>query len=392
MRRTAKYFIKSLFPIFFTLGTITTLSVVSMLYAKGYRVYFDKNTISSKPISSINIKKTGLLSVRSVPEGGKIYLNDKLVDTTNSTINSLDVGTYKMTIKKDGFEDFTRDVEVYTDQVVDITALLVLKGGNLNQITWNGVNSFEISKNGLLIAYSSEQEEKPGIWLIQLSSTPINIFSVEKKLLVTDTQAIKFSKMSKIAFSYDDSLLLVENSAGNTYIIDIEKLPNQNFSLVSNKSALMIEWLSKEYQKKLERSTILGLSPDLQKLAVQNTATWSYDGDKFFIVQNIKSDEYVVKIHNFEKPLPVGEKRFYENITFSGDDTRVYWYSDSKHILIVTKKSVELVSLDGLNKFNIFSADMLESKAYPTPFGDKIIVLYKFKPENPANLYTVSIR
>lgn len=392
MRKSAKKFVNKILPIIFTIGTITTLTVVSMLYAKGYRVYFAKNESETAPIPSISVKKTGLLSVRSIPEGAKIYLNDKLYDTTNSTISSLEIGTYSLLVKRDGFEDYKKQVQVVEDQVVDITALLVLKGGNLNQITWNGVGTFEISNNGLLVAYTSDQEEFPGIWLISLSNSPLNIFSVDKKLLVKNTESLKFSKMEKITFSNDDSQLLVEDSAGVAYLIDLNKNISQNFTLVKNKPALFADWKAIDLKKKTERANTLNLTPEIRNLAISENSVWSYDGEKFFIVENTDKDNYRVKVYNFEKPLPVGEKPFYDTIAFQGDETSVYWYSDSKHLLLVSKKNIDLISIDGESKFNVFSSGIVESKAYPNPFGDKIIILYKFKEENPANLYTVSIR
>ena len=59
---------------------------------------------------------------------------------------------------------------------------------------------------------------------------------------------------------------------------------------------------------------------------------------------------------------------------------------------MVKENNVRLISTNGTNSFEIFSGSVIDQKAYPTPAGDRVVILSKFKLDAPENLYTISIR
>lgn len=398
MKRRLKIFWQKVLPIFLTLFSVTLLTVVSMLYAKGYRInikdFKQIDNVNPSPSNiPISVSKNGILAVRSIPDAAKIYINDELTETTNATISSLVPGDYNVKVKKEGFETWEKTIKVYEDKVTDITALLVLKGGGLNPITNTGVEQFELSNNGEMLSYVSKGEAKPGIYLIQLSNSPINIFQSQKKAIVVDG-IYTYSNTESIQWSPNDQELLLKIDDNLFYVIDLNKPANQIPTILTSTELLFKDWEQKQILNKTSLADTLNMTEEEKALAVSSNSVWSPDGDKFYIINKDEgtTDDYTVSVYNFEDPLPVSENKVNRAVKFEGLDTRVYWYSDSKHLLIVTKDKVKIVNIDGSNLFEVFSGEVIGAKAYPSPYGDRVIILSKFKTDGNANLYGVSIR
>lgn len=397
MKKRIVIFWRKVLPIFLTLFSVTLLTVISMMYAKGYRVnigdFKNVDNLNPRPSLAINIQKTGILAVRSVPDAAKIYINDNLVDTTNATISSLVPGTYKVKVLKEGFETWEKQVEVFDDKVTDITALLVLKGGGLNPITNTGVSEFQISNRGDTLAFTSKGEAKPGLYLIQLSNSPINIFQSQKKAIVVD-DLYPYSDAKYIKWSPSDQEILIKINDTTYYLVDINKPANQDPVVLNTDIEILLSWEQENIKNKVTSAESLNVSGEYLSLAISSDSVWSPDGEKFYIIKqdSQERDIYTVTVYNFENPLPVSETVVNTGVKYTGSDTNVFWYSDSKHLLIVTKEKVKLVHIDGTNLYEVFSGEVIGKKAFSAPFGDKILILTKFKTEGTANLYGVSIR
>lgn len=398
MKKRFKVFWRRVLPIILTLFSVTMLTTISMLYAKGYRLsigdYTNKDSLNPSPNLPLVVKKTGILAVRSVPDAAKIYLDDKLVDTTNATISSIEPGSFNIKVKKEGFETWEKQVEVLDDKVTDITALLVLKGGGLNPITNSGVEQYNISNNGEILAFTTKGEAKSGIYLIQLSNSPLNIFQSGKKALAVDSSLYIYSTAEKITWSPDDQELLLKINNSLYYLIDLTKPANQEPIVLSTDESVLKDWDAKNLQNKISAVETLKVPLQYRDIAISKDSVWSPDGEKFYVINKDPNtnDNFTLSVFNFEEPLPVGEKRVYSNVKFTGLETNIKWYSDSKHVLIVNKDKVKIVNIDGNNLFEVFSGSVIGAKAFPSPYGDRIIILSSFKSDGNSNLYAVSIR
>ena len=216
-------------PIILTLSTVTFLTILSLLYAKGYRLLVNVSNTGHDiyPTPRIVLRKTGILAVRSIPDSAKVYMNDNLVDITNATLSSLSPGKYNLKVIKEGFEIWQKEVVVFEDLVTDITALLVLKGGGLNPLTNTGVSDFALSKNGEMLAYLTKGEEKPGLWVLQLSDSPLNIFQTNKRVLALDSDKFSYSSGEALFWSPDDQEILVKMNDRGYLLLDTAKPPTQ---------------------------------------------------------------------------------------------------------------------------------------------------------------------
>ena len=128
---------------------------------------------------------------------------------------------------KEGFEIWQKEVVVFEDLVTDITALLVLKGGGLNPLTNTGVSDFALSKNGEMLAYLTKGEEKPGLWVLQLSDSPLNIFQTNKRVLALDSDKFSYSSGEALFWSPDDQEILVKMNDRGYLLLDTAKPPTQ---------------------------------------------------------------------------------------------------------------------------------------------------------------------
>lgn len=386
MSKGFKSFSKKVLPIILTLGTVSLLTALSMLYAQGYRIELDETSNAQ-----LKVEKTGILAVRSIPDAAKIYINGELKDTTNATLASLPIGTYTIQVQKEGFENWEKEIQVYEDLVTDMTAVLVLKGGGLNPLTNSGVDEYQVSNSGEKIVFTSEFEQKPGLYEVTLSGTPINIFQSEQKAIILDTPSVQYSKATEIHFSPNDQELLVKVEE-NYYLIGVTKGIAQIPETFADTTEVFAKWDETELKNKTSLAESLAVPVELRELAIGKNAVWSPDGEKILVTRKNDENVYTAEVYNFEDPLPVGEERFYNAVKYDGENINVFWYSDSKHLLLVSKNAVDLVAIDGSNKYKLYDGEVIGAKSVASPGGDKIIIKTKIKADAPANLYMISIR
>src|SRR5579872_2180296 len=88
---------------FLVLGTI-----VAILYGKGYQFGFG----NGRP----EVTGTGLLVATSTPDGAQVLVDGHLTTATNNTIN-LAPGSYKITIEKDGYFSWEKQLVIQKEVV-----------------------------------------------------------------------------------------------------------------------------------------------------------------------------------------------------------------------------------------------------------------------------------
>ena len=103
---------------------------IALKWARGYRPSF----IGGKAPS---ISGTGLLVANSDPKGAEVIVNGKLTTATDDTLN-LTPGTYDIEIRKNGFADWKKKLQVQAELVTQTTAKLFPSVPNLtpNNIYW----------------------------------------------------------------------------------------------------------------------------------------------------------------------------------------------------------------------------------------------------------------
>jgi len=116
--------------------TFVVVSALFILSARGYGIHFEKNGVS--------IEKTGMIIVSSKPAGASIYLNGK--DTSKKTtnfftvkINNLGKNKYILTIEKDGYYKWEKELKVFPEMVTWANyVLLFSKNPKIDKVDFSG--------------------------------------------------------------------------------------------------------------------------------------------------------------------------------------------------------------------------------------------------------------
>lgn len=391
---------------------LLTATAVAIFWARGFKLN-----------PQTGISRTGLIVAKSTPEGAKIFLDDKLISATNTTISFLEPKTYKIKITKDGFTTWEKDIEVKADLISEIKALLFPLAPELKPLTLSGASNPELSPDGQKIAYSSSGTDKGGIWVNTMTERPLNLNKGPRNI-VKNTTAIDFES-SKIVWSPSSDQILVETVPGTSkfFLFDISRSENIPTPISQTEaSEKLIEW--QDSIRLLQSSLITELPESVQAAANQvdqitptpitvnktkplskttQTATssaqislnyfpfnlkFSPDEEKVLYRLDSGTNDWSYRIYDtkLKKELIVGE---------FDKQTQVDWFPDSEHLIIVTTDGISIIEADGSNRQLVFSGNFTTKKtAIPWPDGSKIVIEANFNPNtaNQSNLYTLILK
>lgn len=184
---------------FVVIGTL-----IALKWARGYRPSF----IGGKAPA---ISGTGLLVANSDPKGAEVIVNGKLTTATDDTLN-LTPGTYDIEIRKNGFADWKKKLQVQAELVTQTTAKLFPSVPNLAPITYTGVKDTIPSLDGQKIAYivsDATNSANNGLWVIELLTRNLPIVRAsEPKQILKNISKYDLST-SKMVWSPDSGQILV---------------------------------------------------------------------------------------------------------------------------------------------------------------------------------------
>ncbi|MBU1016572.1 PEGA domain-containing protein [Patescibacteria group bacterium] len=375
--------IKPLVTVFLTMFILSLITAGVVFYSEGWR-FNTKNKV---------LQKTGMLAIRSIPEGAKVYLNGKTTTATNDTIPSLTPGMYEIKVEKEGFEVWEKEIEIFPELVTDITAILISQSPRIEPLTNTGVSVFSLSSSLDKLAYVPINTEKKGIWVLPLSGTTLNLFRTNPNLVAADDENHIYSSAENIWWSPDDSEMLIQLNEEGFYLIDLQnqvKTPTE----IKDPQTIFEKWEQEKAKKRkafLEKEEV---SAELINIALDKNTIWSPDEKKFLYLKDY-GEMTEIEIYNMEDPLPVGEKRQYTTYRTNRNSLKyLAWYPDSYHLALLEDTTISLIRIDGTNKTEIFTANgsLADSKVFPSPWGDKMIILASFKQNTPPDLYAVGIR
>src|SRR3990167_6090010 len=93
---------KPLVTLILTILLILGVSSVLIFQGKGYKL----------DVKNKKIEKTGIIAISSLPTGAAIYLNEKLVNATNTNLSDLVPGEYQVKVAKEGYLPWEKKVLV----------------------------------------------------------------------------------------------------------------------------------------------------------------------------------------------------------------------------------------------------------------------------------------
>lgn len=382
---------------FTTLTLIVSTTTIIFLWAKGYTI----NRETKK------VEKVGMISVKSLPDGARIFLDGNLTLATNTTLNNLKGGTYKIRVEKEGYSSWEKDIPVKEELVTFVDIILIPRSVEIKPLTTSGVGYpvINVNKDKIYFIAKVNSEmgtpQRSGIWALDLNSSIFNIFKTTASLIFPDTKALAYSSADLLDLSPTDNQMLIKMNDKGYYLADLSgnDVPSATTTAVPTQET----WHKQVLAKKKSLSDKYKLAGELSKISIDQSTLWSPDEKKFvYKKKNEKGDSWQYYVRNLSDPLGVGERDEYLVATVSLESkTEFGWYPDSKHLITsecdsakqpCVSGSIHLVEIDGTNNTQIYSGSMSLGSVFPTPDGSKIIILATFNQSAPPNLYAIALR
>jgi WD40 repeat protein len=383
-----------------------------VLYAKGYRL----DIFQGRP----KISKTGLLVATSTPNGASVDVNHNLTTATNNTVDLLP-GKYTISIHKDGYFPWEKDVMIAKELVTKADALLYPVAPKLESITATGVQTPILDPSRTKIAYrvASQSSLLNGIYVYDMNTRSVLSLQSATKQIANDTTSL-FST-ADISWSPDGAQVLATISAGlskTTYLLQT----NQLNTVPRNITAILPSIQSQFDTDRKEKADaqVIALKPALKALIANyfTILSWSPDDSKILYVASAAADLPLII-----KPRLLGVDTLYEKRQIKVGGLYVYdtkedrntkiidntpesckvagfscalpisWFSDSEHLLFVYNKQVHMVEYDGSNDTVVYAGPFIDSYAFPWPDGQRIAILTDLNNSTILpNLYTISLK
>ena len=140
-----------------------------------------------------------MISVKSLPDGARIFLDGNLALATNTTLGNLKGGTHKLRVEKEGYSSWEKDVPVKEELVTFVDIVLIPRSVEIKPLTTSGVGYPVINSNRDKIYFIAKVNselgtpQRSGIWALDLNSSIFNIFKTASSLVFPDTKTLAYS-------------------------------------------------------------------------------------------------------------------------------------------------------------------------------------------------------
>lgn len=388
---------------------VGTLATGIFLYAKGLRISNENGKITP----------SGLLVLKSVPDGAQIIVNGELKTATNATI-PLTNGSYDVILKKDGYFDWNKRLNIKEEEVTEATAFLFKTAPSLSALTFTGISKIIPNKDLTKIAYiipvntpPNQNSQMSGLWVMEMANLPLG-FSREPKRL-TDGNL----EGATIEWSPDQSQILVK-LATSAFLLDTNTYTPQEkrVNIQTTISDIYTTWSETKNAK--NESQLSKLPEEVRSILSKKTKDFVFSPDEEMVMYiasgsaTIPSD-LITKLpgsstQSEERELSDSKIYIYdltEDKNFLIDDggvnadigslptsqKRLSWFPTSRHVVIADINSVSIVDYDGTNKKSVYSGVYTSPHAYPSVSTDRLMILTNLGASSSLpNLYSLSLR
>ncbi len=399
--------------LFLIIGTI-----LAVLYARGYRFGVDKG-------GTPQLSKTGILNAQSIPQGSNVWINDHLTTATNNTVN-LTPGQYKVSIGKDGYHGWSKNVMIEKEVVTNTDATLWPQAPSLQSLSTFGIKDPVMDPSGSKLAFTiaNQTPKKNGVYVLDMTvrSFPVLIGQSTSTQIASDT-VDNFSK-AKLSWSPDGEELIASVSstfaAGPTYyLLKSNSLNDIPQDITPTLQTMLDTWQTQRATK--EQARLAAIKPKTRQIIKDNfnIIAWSPD-EKKILYQAKKTGQLPIVI----EPRRIGNNLLYERRDLEKDaiyvynipedvNTRIFdtdetfcnillptctnhsltWFPDSHHLIYVHDKKIGIVEEDGSNLTTIYAGPFEDHFVFPWPDGSRFVILTNLGNMSiPPTLYSVSLK
>lgn len=416
---------------------VIVVTAIVIFFARGYT--FNPKTGA--------VSKTGIMVVTSEPRDAAVYLDDKLNNTTNTTLNFLTPGKYKVRITKDGLTPWEKEVQVKPELVTRLDITLFPQVPDLRRLTLTGVKGVYTTPDGRRMVYRTDEKTKRGLWVMNLTD-PAPFFNNDPIQIYKDTALFDMEKATYLASPDNKQLLVTDTTKPEPvyYLLDLERV-NDNLlpQGVEDIETILLGWhdtlLTRE--RNLRQALVESVrdipahensNPDISELtyAIDSiitqaalsgtavplinptptpTATPKRPGQPPEKPRAIEIQEKINFLTSASRWSPKQNKVIYQ----AGNQTKLYdlttgrtdilpqadsiaWFPTNIHVILVNpngkKGEIVISDYDGQNQIVIFSGQFVGNIAIPWQNGSKMVVLTNLNQAGGTdpNLYAINLR
>ncbi len=402
-------FLVTLLTIFF----VGTLGTILYYYARGYR--FNSRQRSITP--------SGLLVLKSVPDGAEVYIDGQLKNATNINI-SLPPKGYDIALKKDGFKEWNKRLTIEKENVTEATAYLFRLAPSLSPITFTGVVNPTPSSDSTKIAYivppditqKAEIEETGGLWILETVNLPLGFSQSPRR--VTDGNLVN----AEIIWSPDAKEIIIQTTQG-TYLLPTNEFTpqSQRTNITSTYTNTIKLWDKKRNEK--TTSLINKLPEELRSILSRKASSVQFSPDEDMVLYTAsgsatlnnnliepvpgastqQQERYIKSYHTYIYDIKE-DRNFLIDYDISNPPTitggksnnanrRITWFPTSRHLIVAQENKISIIDYDATNRQEIYSGSYVAPDAFPALASDRLIILTNLGANtNLPNLYSLSIR
>ncbi len=365
-----------------TVLTLAAVTIIVIFIARGYVVSFEEK----------GIKKTGMILAQSTPSEARVFLDGKLIETTNAVLDTVPPGIHQLKLEKEGFSAWEKEIEVYSGLITEINALLVPTSPRLTPLTNSGIVLAATSPSGEKIAYTSRKSDPAGLWVLNLTGQSfLDVVQENPYLVAKDTGVRKFSLAEEIIWEPEEKELLVTLNPRGHVVIPLRN--GRELEATNSAQPTITAWQAVTSEQKEKWARRIDLKNGFEELAIAEGTIWSPNKKRFLYKKEI-GDYFEWHVYNGIKPLGVGKRREYIPLkTKKDENASLVWHSSSNHLILQKENSISVLNIDGTNKKEVYSGELQSSfKVCPTPDGANIVILTSFQQNGSPNLYTIGLR
>lgn len=245
-------------------------TILAIQYAKG-SIRISKNGVQ---------QDTGLLSANSYPTGAEVFVNDSLVTASDDTLY-LQPGDYEVTIAKDGYIPWKKNLNIQKELVTQTNARLFPIAPSLTRLTYTGIHNLSPSPDGQKLLYytaSQSAQRKNGLYVMELNTLVPVALQRSPRQIAEDIPSLNLEK-AQFIWSPDSSEILVI-TAGKQFLLPADSTSDiRSLTDVSTQSQqILAEWEADMFQK--EQQYLLEFPPEIVALATRSAKNVYFSPDK----------------------------------------------------------------------------------------------------------------
>lgn len=383
------------FVLLSTFVIVGLIGAIAILYARGYRVQPNEDNITLGP--------TGLLVANSDPTGAQVIVNDELKTATDNSI-SLPPGAYKVSIKKEGYLAWEKEITIEKEAVTQVDAFLVSSAPSLTALTFSGAINPRASEDFSKIAYvvppDSDNLERAGLWIMETVNLPLGFNRDPRRITDGDlTKAVyEFSPDAReilLTTSNITSQLNISEFTPQAARVNIapqaQTIKNEWQEIKNTRLAAKLAPLPDEIEAIIGAAKDILFSPDENRILYTATAEAAIPEG---MVPKLPGSSTQPE----ERQLNPDKKYVYDiredrNFAVGNPEEIIYWVSNSLNLVIPEDGKITIIDYDGTNRKTVFSGSYVYPVAYPSTNVNRLLLLTNFgASDSLTNLYWLSLK